>query len=429
MPMVKKILIALVALVVLGIAGVMALAWRPAIDRTAPPVFAAAQVAQGEVLAAGGYCVTCHTAPGGTPYAGGRAMRTGFGTLYSTNITPDTETGIGGWSENAFARALREGVSRDGSHLFPALPYTHFTKLTDDDVAALYAFVMTRSPVKAPAMANDMPFPLNVRALQAGWKLLFFTSGRYVANPAHDATWNRGAYLAEALGHCGACHTPRNALGAEKSNAAYAGAAIDGWIAPALTSANTSAMPWTTPELAAYLGTGVSSYHGTAAGPMSPVVHDGLAKLSPDDQRAVTTYIASLGGGDGRAAAAAPALARAMAPDTSARATDPDARLFTAACASCHYNSGPEPNPLRPDLALNSAVTMDDPTNLIRVMLYGVAAKEGAPGVVMPGFNHFSDADIARVAAYIRRTRTDRPAWVELGAKVATVRAAGRGDS
>ncbi len=427
--MIRRILIALLALGVLGIAGVFALAWRPAIAPVATPVFAAEQVARGEVLAAGGYCATCHTTKGGWPYAGGRAMKTGFGTLYSTNITPDTETGIGGWSLAAFDRALREGVSRDGSQLFPALPYDHFTKLSNADVAALYAYVMTRPAVKAPATPNGLPFPLNIRAFQAGWKLLFFKPGRFVPDPAHNATWNRGAYLAEALGHCGACHTPRNALGAEKADAAYAGAAIDGWIAPALTRANPSPIAWTTPELTAYLGTGISQYHGTAAGPMSAVVHDGLAKLSPDDQRAVVTYIESLGGGDARAAAAAPVLARAMAADAARPGYDADARLFTAACASCHYNSGAAPNALRPDLALNSAVSLDDPTNLIRVILYGVAAGEGAPGIVMPGFTGFSDADVARIAAYIRRSRSDRPAWADLPAKVAAVRAAGRGES
>ncbi len=428
--MLKKLLLLFAALGVLSIAGITALAWRPAIARVAlPTTFAPELVAHGATLAAGGYCATCHTTSGGAAFAGGRAMKTSFGTIYSTNITPDPVTGIGGWSPAAFDRALREGVSRDGKQLFPALPYDHFTKLTDADVAALYAFMMTLAPVKAAARTNDLPFPLNIRALQAGWKLLFFKSGRFAPDTAHNAGWNRGAYLVSALGHCGACHTPRNALGAEQSDAAYAGAAIDGWIAPALTRANPSPIAWTTPELTAYLGSGISRYHGTAAGPMSAVVHDGLAKLPADDQRAVVTYIESLGGGDARAGAAAPVLARARATDGVMPGFDADARLFTAACASCHYNAGAVPNVLRPDLALNSAVNLDDPTNLIRIMLYGVAAKEGAPGIVMPGFTGLADNDLARVAAYIRRSRSDRPAWADLPAKVAAVRAAGRGES
>jgi mono/diheme cytochrome c family protein len=208
----KRILIGLIALVVIGLAGFVVFAWWPAIAPVPPPAaasFAPTLVARGEVLAGAGYCATCHTAKGGALYAGGSPMVTGFGTIYSTNIIPDPETGIGSWSEAAFRRAMQEGVARDGSHLFPAFPYDHFTKLTDEDVAALYAFLMTRTPVSAPAHENTIPFPLNIRALQAGWKLLFFRPGRFEPDPARGADWNRGAYLAEGISHCGACHTPR----------------------------------------------------------------------------------------------------------------------------------------------------------------------------------------------------------------------------
>ncbi len=423
--MAKRIFLAFGVLLLVGIVGIAALAYRPAIATVPVPAFAPALVAEGEILAAGGYCATCHTVRGGAPFAGGRAMKTGFGTLYSTNITPDPETGIGGWSQAAFARALREGISRDGSQLFPALPFDHFTKLSDDDVAALYAYMMSRPAVKAPAKPNDLPFPLNIRALQAGWKLLFFKAGRFTADPAHNAQWNRGAYLTDALGHCGACHTPRNALGAEQPGKPYAGASIDGWIAPALTAANQAPIAWTTPELTAYLTTGVSLYHGTAAGPMSAVVHDGLAKLPPADQQAVTLYIESLGQGDSRAGAAAPVLAKALAVQPG---KDADGRLFTAACGSCHH-AGAAPNPLRPLIALNSAVTLDEPTNLIRLILYGIGAKQGAPGVVMPGLGGLSDADVARLAAVIRRTHSALPPWNDLAKKVAAVRADGPGES
>lgn len=426
--MVKKVLLAILAVAVIGLAGFLAFAYRPSIAAvTTPQQFDPALVARGEVLAAGGYCATCHTAKDGAPYAGGYPIRTAFGTLYSTNITPDVETGIGGWSEEAFRRAMHQGVARDGSHLFPAFPYDHFTGLSDQDVSALYAYLMTRPAVHAPATPNDVPFPLNWRALQAGWKLLFFKEGRYQPDAARDAEWNRGAYLAEALGHCGACHTPRNALGAEQRDKAYAGAVIDGWIAPALTSANPSPVPWSTPELAAYLATAVSTHHGTAVGPMSPVVHDGIAKLSPADQQALVRYTESLGGGDGRAAQAAPALVRAAAAEA-AFVRDPAGRQFAAACAACHYNGGKAPVALRPDIALNSAASLDEPTNLIRVMLFGVASREGAPGVVMPGFGGLSDAELARLAGYIRRTHSGKPAWTDLEDKVAAVRAAGRGE-
>src|SRR5260370_119863 len=236
----------------------------------------------------GGYCAECHTAKGGRTCAGGYAMATPFGVIYSTNITSDPETGIGTWSEAAFARAMQEGVARDGSLLFPAFPYDHFTKLSDDDVQALYAFFMTRAPVRSPAQEDGLPFPFNIRYLQAGWRLLFFRSGRFEPDARKSAEWNRGAYLAGSLSHCSPRHTPRNLLGAEKAGDAYAGAAIDNWIAQPLTAANPAPVPWTQEELFSYLRNGVSVLHGSAAGPMAPVVH-GLAALSDQDVRALAT--------------------------------------------------------------------------------------------------------------------------------------------
>jgi mono/diheme cytochrome c family protein len=276
--------------------------------------------------------------------------------------------------------------------------------------------------------AASVPFPLNIRALQAGWKLLFFKPGRFEPDKARSAAWNRGAYLAEGVSHCGACHTPRNALGAEKRDKAFAGAPIDNWIAPPLTAANPSPAPWDQAELTAYLRTGLSRYHGVAAGPMAPVVHDGLSRLPDADIQALAVYFADRAGAAGRVSTLAPALQRAAVADrlNVGPQTDPSARLYTAACASCHYNGAGQPNPLRPDLALNSAVNLDDPTNLIRVVLYGVSARDGAPGVVMPSFNRFSDADVARLAAYLRATRTDKPAWPGLDKKVAAIRAQGK---
>src|SRR5262245_26313311 len=285
-------------------------------DPIAPPSakeFAGDAIARGEMLAGVGDCAVCHTAPGGQLYAGGLPLVSAFGTIYSTNITPDPDTGIGRWSEAAFARAMHEGVARDGSHLFPAFPYDHYAKVRDDDVNALYAFFMTREPVRAAAKASTLPFPLNVRALQAGWKLLFFRDGVFRGDRAKSDEWNRGAYLAEGLGHCSACHTPRNALGAEKPSAAYAGAVIDGWLAPALTSANPAPMPWARAELAGYLATGSTALHGSAAGPMSPVVHEGLAKLPAADVQAIATYFADRNGSQSQENVAEQTLATTMA--------------------------------------------------------------------------------------------------------------------
>jgi len=351
-------------------------------------------------------------------------LRTPFGTIYSTNITPDPESGIGRWSLEAFTRAMHEGVSRDGSHLFPAFPYDHFTKVSDDDVKAIYAYLMTRPPVRALALANTIPFPLNIRAFQEGWKILFFRSGPFEPEAGKSAEWNRGAYLALGLSHCGACHTPRNLLGAEKAGDAYAGAVVDNWIAPPLTAANPAPVPWTQEELQSYLRNGVSVLHGTAAGPMSPVVH-GLAALPESDIRALAIYFADIDHAGERLASADPAVARAMAYASlgTGQEYDADARLYTAACASCHYNSGQAPLAVRPELALNSAVNLSDPTNLIQVVLHGISAADGMPGVVMPSFAQaFSDADIARIAAYLRRTRTDLPPWPDLDKKIAAIR-------
>lgn len=428
--MLRRVLLGIVGVVAVAILTACIFAWRPAIAEIAPPApasFAPALVAKGEVLASAGYCASCHTVRGGKSLAGGYAMATPFGTIYSTNITPDPDTGIGKWSELAFRRAMHEGVARDGAHLFPAFPYTHYTKLTDGDVAALYAYIMTRAPVRQDASANTVPFPLNIRLLQAGWKRLFFTPGRFQDDPRQSATWNRGAYLAEGLSHCSACHTPRGKLGAELKDRAYAGAPIDGWIAPPLDKTNPSPVAWTQAELVAYLGTGVSLYHGTAAGPMGPVPR-GLAHLPAADIAAIATYFVSQNGSASQGAKGDAAIAKALATDTIGTGLryDPAARLYASACASCHYN-GRQLNPLRPDLALNSAVNLDDPTNLIRVILYGVNAQDGAPGVVMPGFAPgFTNADVARVAAYLRATRTTKPAWTDLETKVATIRSQGQ---
>ena len=211
-------LLGLICVIAVGVVAYAALAWRPSIAPIEPPApqsFAAEQVARGKMLASAGNCAACHTVAGGPAFAGGYAMPTPFGTIYTTNITPDRETGIGAWSLAAFTRALREGVSRDGKHLFPAFPYNHFALLTDDDIGALYAYLMSLPPVKARTQPNTIPFPLDIRALQAGWKMIYFKPEPFRPDSSKSEEWNRGAYLAEGLAHCGACHTPRYIRGAE----------------------------------------------------------------------------------------------------------------------------------------------------------------------------------------------------------------------
>jgi mono/diheme cytochrome c family protein len=427
--MIKRVILGLLVLLVIGIGGIFILAWHSAFDPIEPVAASsldAQQVARGEVLASAGYCATCHTASGGPRNAGGYALKTGFGTIYSTNITPDIATGIGAWSEPAFARAMREGIARDGSELYPAFPFDHFTRLSDADISALYAYLMSQPAVSAAERANELPFPLNIRALQAGWKLLFLDKGRHEPTPGKGEEWNRGAYLVEGIAHCGACHTPRNALGAEKGgDQAYAGAFIDGWEAPALGNGNPAPLSWNVDRLTDYLRTGATALHGVAAGPMSAVVHDGLSALPDSDIRAMAVYLADLNGSAARSEADDTRLAALL----KSSAVDPrhlfdaGADVYRAACASCHYNSANPPSLLRPELALNSALTSPDPTNFLQVVMHGVGVAEGIPGTMMPPFAAaLSDAEIQALASYLRSSMTDRPPWTDLSRHIATVR-------
>lgn len=402
-------------------------AWRPAIEAAEPPAvdsFSDAVIERGRQLAGAGNCATCHTLPGGADYAGGYPIDTGFGIVYSTNISPHPEQGIGRWSEAAFARAMREGVGRDGAHLFPAFPYTHYAAVTDADIAALYAYFMTRDPATAVIPDNTLPFPLNLRMLQAGWKLLFFDGQPFEPVPERDEVWNRGAYLAEGLGHCGACHTPRNALGAERGDAGYAGAVVDGWYAPALDAGNAAPLAWTEAELFDYLRSGASALHGVAAGSMSEVVHDGLARLPDADVRALARYFAALGEAPD---AVAEADVRAAMAGAAAEPGDHGAALYSAACEACHYNRPGAPLAARPELSLNSAVHAPEPDNLLRLTLQGIDRPAGDPGLYMHGYaGALSDADVAAIADYLRRRYAGAaPAgdgWQNLEARVGQIR-------
>lgn len=404
-------------LAVLGVAAVavmalLAFAWRPAIAPIAPPApssFPTDLIATGEALASAGMCIDCHTARGGAASAGGKPIGTRIGTFYSTNLTPDPETGIGAWSEAAFARALREGVSRDGRHLFPVFPYTHYTQLTDADVRAIYAYFMSRPPVKAPNKPNTVIFPLDARPVLALWKSLFFKPGPYRPDPAHDQRWNRGAYLAEALAACSTCHTARNLLGAESVGHPYAGAVQDGWHAASL---DISHMPfqWTGEALFAYLRHGDSPPHGVPLGPMRAVVRD-LAKLSDDDLRAMTAYFISLNHPFVGKREAALARARSPVAPVTERQKEGQA-LFVQHCASCHgMGDGPPPVARSP---LGMSATLWDRYrvhNLAATILDGIDGSDGLPGA-MPGFrDKLTDHDIESLALYLRAAYTTWPAF------------------
>jgi mono/diheme cytochrome c family protein len=428
----RRIAIPAVAIALIGLVGFCILAWRPAIapleSPPNPASFSPESIAKGEILSAEGHCVSCHIRPGGQPLAGGYGVNTPFGVIYGTNITPDTQTGIGQWSLAAFTRAMREGVSRDGHHLYAAFPYTAFTELSDDDINALYAYLMTRTPVGATIPPNTVPFPLNIRLLEEGWKILFFRKKSFQPDPAKNSEWNRGAYLSEALSDCGGCHTPRNALGAEELRHAYAGAVIDHWIAPPLTDANPSPVPWTEEELFSYLRTGVGRLHGAAIGAtMTPVVRDALdVPVVPDaDVRALATYFSDINHAGARASNVEATVTEAVTTSAPRREEeyDADANLYASACLSCHYNAETGPLKKRPELALNSALALPEPTNFIQPVLRGVGSKDGAPGLVMPAYaSSLSDAEVARIAAYLRRTRTTRPPWPNLEKNVSAAR-------
>lgn len=390
-------------------------------------MWSAATLERGRLVALAGDCAVCHTAPGGAANAGGLALDTPFGTIYTTNITPDPETGIGAWSYPAFARAMREGIARDGSHLYPAFPYTAFAKLSEPDLLALYAYLMSQPPVKHAPPKTKLPFPLDQRRLVAGWNWLFHDARPFVPDPARSASWNRGKYLVDGAGHCGACHTPRNALGAERGERAYlAGGEAEGWVAPPLVASPASPVPWTEGALFDYLRTGFSAQHGVAAGPMAPVVA-GLAALPESDVRAIAHYLASLSPPVDAAVAVDAATRRARGAETVATlGLESGRRAFDAACAVCHAETGGVGHfGVRPLMGLNTSVSQAAPDNLLRVLHDGIdhPATDGLG--YMPGFRDaFDDRQMAELAAYIRaRYAPGQPAWRSLEEASARIRA------
>jgi mono/diheme cytochrome c family protein len=406
------------------IAGLVALAltWRPAIapiPTPSPSSFAPEMVARGAVLAQLGDCAVCHTAEDGRPLAGGLPLATPFGVLYTDNLTPDRATGIGDWSPQAFRRAMKDGVDRSGAHLYPGLPYDHFTHVTDADLDAIYAFLMTRRPVTAKAPANRLIPPLGSRPLLAGWKLLFLHTGPTPVDAGRSAEWNRGAYLVAGLGHCGACHTPRNLAGGEERSHAYAGGLAEGWRAPALNASNPAARAWTADALYDYLRTGLSPDHSAAGGPMGPVI-EGLSSAPDTDVRAIAVYIASQMGGK---ASIAPAFTPIDAAAAAGRLQRDGATLFAGACAGCHGVGAPMLGQGRPSLSLASDVWDDDPTSAIQAVLRGVEPSVAQRGPKMPGFaDSLTDTQVADVLAYVRTRYSDRPDWPHLEKAVRAAR-------
>jgi mono/diheme cytochrome c family protein len=404
-----------------------AIAWRPAIaaiDPPAPQSFDPALIKRGRDLAAIGNCNDCHTLRGGKDFAGGLPVPTPFGTIYSSNITPDAETGIGRWSEAAFRRAMRSGVNRDGQHLYPTFPYDHFTNVTDQDDQALYAYLMTRQPVHAAARENQLTFPLDQRLVIAGWKLLFLRHGTYQPDPTKSAEWNRGAYLVEGLAHCGACHTPRNVLGAERASAQFAGGDVDDWQAYAINTQSPAPVPWDADALFAYLRDGWHPDHGVARGPMAQVVSN-LSTVPPSDIRAIATYMAGVFGAPtpDRKRQAEQVLAQVKSPSVQAPKADAaGAAIYAAACASCHETDRSLPYGGL-NLALSTAIASPDPRNVANIVLSGVRPVEGERSPIMPGFaSSMNDGQMTALLNYLRARFSSQGAWTDVEKTVEAAR-------
>jgi nicotinate dehydrogenase subunit B len=405
--------------------GAAVLPWASAIAPIARPatnVFSAATIERGRLAAAAGACNVCHVGDDGTAFAGGRALQTPFGTVYASNITPNESAGIGAWSYPAFERAMRQGVSREGQHLYPAHPYTSFAKASDVDLQALYAFLMTQPASRNEPQRTALAFPFNVRPLMAGWNALFLSRSRAPTDVTQSAAWNRGAELVEGLGHCSACHSPRNVLGGEaKGSLHLAGGSADGWDAPALTSASLSPLGWTEQALFDYLRSGRSHDHGAAAGPMAHVIET-LQPLPNSDIRAMAAYLASKTKTEGMTIDPAPIIAASDAAAVAARLREPvGARIFEGACAACHGADSRIAS-----LALNSNLHAETPTNVIEAIRHGIPMPVGErdESMAMPGFGEaLHDDATAELVRFLRaRFAPEKAPWGDVGRAIAASR-------
>jgi len=419
--------LAVVVLSILAVAGMVAFqagkiseeesaAFRATLDASRE-----SQIERGEYLALAGNCASCHTTGSGGFMAGGVSFETPFGTIYSTNITPDPDTGIGNWTALQFFNSMRHGVRADGQHLYPAFPYTAFTKVTDEDLAALFAYLKSIPAIRLENTANDIAFPFSVRSLMAVWKTMFFDEGMFAADESRSAEWNRGAYLVDALAHCGACHTPRNVLGAEKTSMAMAGGVytdkvpsgnLRPWSAPNLTSAPNGLGLWQVGEVASYLKSGINA-HVATFGPMNEVIINSTRHLSEADVTAMAVYLKGL---------------PPIEPDT--RATAPGnvlgmgKTLYNLHCGTCHLPTGLGDVESAPQLAAGSLVVQaSNPASLINVILDGpempdppLATQWRKP---MEDFRYLlDDEEIAALASYLRSE------WGNIGGEVAPAQVA-----
>jgi mono/diheme cytochrome c family protein len=357
----------------------------------------ATQLSRGQYLVAAGDCMSCHLREGGEPFAGGLGLNTPFGAIYTSNITPDRETGIGAWTSDQFYHAMHDGKGAHGENLYPAFPYPWFRRASRDDVDAIFAYLMTLPAVSYTPPKNHLPFPFNIRSSVGAWNLLFLDTHDFQADPGQSAEWNRGAYLVTGLGHCGGCHTPKNSFGAGKSKQEFQGGKLDNWVAPDLTGHKRIGLgAWSIDDIAEYLGTGRNA-RAAAGGAMADVITYSTSLLTDADRHAIAAYIKSQ--------PASPAIA-ASAPDSGAMRRG--AEIYSDACSSCHLENGVGQPRVFPPLGDDAMLQQSDPTGLEHLILagthIGISGSRPSP-LSMPSFAwKLTDQEIADVSTFIRNS-------------------------
>jgi mono/diheme cytochrome c family protein len=374
----------------------------------------AAQLNRGRYLVAAGDCLSCHVREGGEPFAGGLGLNTPFGVIYTSNITPDKDTGIGGWTADQFYRAMHDGKDDEGADLYPAFPYPWFRRVSREDDDAIFAFLKTLPPVKYTPPKNDLSFPFSVRSFVGAWNLLFLDSHGFQSDANQSAEWNRGAYLVTGLGHCGACHTPKNSFGADKSKQELYGGKLDNWVAPDLTAnSRTGLGEWSVDDIAEFLATGRNA-HAAAGGAMADVITYSTQYLSDADRRAIGVYL--------KGQPASPATASSP-PD--AASMHRGAEIYSDACSSCHLQNGVGQSRIFPPLGKDAMLQQGDPAGVLHLILAGtqIGVSESRPSALsMPSFAwKLSDQEIADVSSYIRNS-WDNQAPAVTASEVAALR-------
>lgn len=365
----------------------------------------AAQIRRGQYLVAAGDCLACHQREGGEPFAGGLGLNTPFGVIYTPNITPDRNTGIGAWTSDQFYRAMHDGKGAQGEDLYPAFPYPWFRRVSREDDDAIFAYLATVPAVNYSPPKNDLPFPLNFRSLVGAWNLLYLDGHNFQSDPGQSAEWNRGAYLVNGLGHCGGCHTPKNFLGADKSKQELQGGNLDNWVAPDLTSNSRIGLgDWSVDDIAEFLASGRNA-HAAAGGDMADVITHSTSHMSDADRRAIAVYLKSQ--------PASPSVA-SSAPDAGAMRRG--AGIYSDACSSCHLDNGVGQSRLFPPLGKDAMLQQADPTGLEHLILggtrVGVSASRPSP-LGMPSFAwKLTDQEIADVSTFIRNSWGNQAAAV-----------------